>query len=449
MAKTNVPRMSIHTHEGARAQRINPEQQLRRSVMACMLWEKEFYEDGQTIAARIADIIPHVPPVEVACIAAEARKQMKLRHVPLLITREMARLPRHKPYVAHTLSRVIERADELAEFVSLYWRDGKQPLSAQVKRGLASAFTKFNAYQLAKYNRDGAVKLRDVLFLCHAKPKDAAQAETWKKLVDGTLEPPDTWEVALSSGHDKKDTWERMLRENKLGGLALLRNLRNMEQVNVNPWLIAECIASMNTSRILPFRFIAAARYAPQLEPALEGAMLKCLADKPRLEGTTVILVDVSGSMFYPISEKSDMLRTDAACGVAMCGRELCESVDVRTFSNSLVRIPARRGFALRDAIVGSQPNSGTYLGEAVRTIGHEVEYDRLIVITDEQSHDPVPAPKGRGYMINVASNQNGVGYGAWHHIDGWSEAVLNYITEVENGTIPQSETDAEREGAA
>jgi hypothetical protein len=27
---------------------------------------------------------------------------------------------------------------------------------------------KFNAYQLAKYNRDGKVKLRDVLFLTHA-----------------------------------------------------------------------------------------------------------------------------------------------------------------------------------------------------------------------------------------------------------------------------------------
>ena len=39
--------------------------------------------------------------------------------------------------------------------------------------------------------------------------------------------------------------------------------------------------------------------------------------------------------------------------------------------------------------------------------------YDRLIVITDEQSHDSVPAPRGKGYVINVASNRNGVGYGA------------------------------------
>jgi len=48
------------------------------------------------------------------------------------------------------------------------------------------------------------------------------------------------------------------------------------------------------------------------------------------------------------------------------------------------------------------------------------------------QVHSRVPAPKGNGYMINVASAKNGVGYGAWAHIDGWSEAVIEYIRELE-----------------
>jgi hypothetical protein len=34
--------------------------------------------------------------------------------------------------------------------------------------------------------------------------------------------------------------------------------------------------------------------------------------------------------------------------------------------------------------------------------------------------------------MINVASAKNGVGYGAWTHIDGWSEAVIDYIAASE-----------------
>ena len=59
--------------------------------------------------------------------------------------------------------------------------------------------------------------------------------------------------------------------------------------------------------------------------------------------------------------------------------------------------------------------------------------YDRIVVITDEQSADRVPAPTGRGYMVNVASAKNGVGYGRWTHIDGWSEAVIEYIRELES----------------
>jgi hypothetical protein len=43
-----------------------------------------------------------------------------------------------------------------------------------------------------------------------------------------------------------------------------------------------------------------------------------------------------------------------------------------------------------------------------------------------------VRAPSGKGYVINVASNRNGVGYGEWTHIDGWSEAVVDYIASLE-----------------
>ena len=34
--------------------------------------------------------------------------------------------------------------------------------------------------------------------------------------------------------------------------------------------------------------------------------------------------------------------------------------------------------------------------------------------------------------MINVASNKNGVGYGKWTHIDGFSESMLTFMKEFE-----------------
>ena len=205
-----------------------------------------------------------------------------------------------------------------------------------------------------------------------------------------------------------------------------------MREAGVDESLVLAALSEMSTGRVLPFRFLAAARYAPQWEEQLEQAMLKAVASQPNLAGRTLVLVDVSGSMTAPLSRRSEMQRTDAAYGLAVLVREIAEKAAVYSFSDRCVEVPARRGLALRDAIDASQPHNGTYLGKAVEWLNERERYDRLIVITDEQAHDTVPKPKGTGYVINVASYKNGVGYGKWTHIDGWSEAVLEYIRALE-----------------
>jgi 60 kDa SS-A/Ro ribonucleoprotein len=203
-----------------------------------------------------------------------------------------------------------------------------------------------------------------------------------------------------------------------------------MKDAGVDEEAVTHALSAMKTERVLPFRFLAAARYAPQWEEALEQAMYRSVAGREKLAGRTVLLIDTSGSMDAPLARRSEMLRMDAACGLAVLLREVCDAVEVYSFSDKLVRVPSRRGFALRDAIVSSQPHAGTQLGHALSRLREAC--DRIIVITDEQSHDRVPAPHGRGYVINVASARNGVGYGAWTHIDGWSEAVVDYIRSLE-----------------
>lgn len=419
------------TAEGAVASRITSEQALRRSVAACMLFEDNFYESGESIADRIKKLVPLCRPSFVAACAYEARTKMKLRHVPLLLVREMARLPSHRSLVSGILADVIQRADELAEFCAIYWKEKRQPLSKQVKLGLAKAFQKFDEYALAKYNRDGAVKLRDVLFLCHAKPKDEAQAALWKRLVDGKLETPDTWEVALSGGADKASTFIQLMLDKKLGALAFLRNLRNMHESGVDAGLVQAYANEVDIARVLPFRFIAAARAVPQWEHLIEPMMFKACVGRPRFPGHTVLLIDGSASMGQPVSEKSDITRRDAACAVAILLRELCDDVRVIGFSSDPWDIAPRRGFALRDAINAKVIAQSTLLGKAVR-YAQQKPADRIIVITDEQSQDNPPAPNGYGYVVNVANNKNGIGYGPWTHIDGWSESIIDYIQECE-----------------
>lgn len=442
MARTNVKTTAdeVFTHEGGKAvSGLQPIEQLKRSILSCFLWEREFYEDGQSIADRIVAAAEKCKPEDVAALAITARKVHNLRHAPLLLLRVLAKTGAGKPgLVSGTIEQTISRADELAEFLAIYMADKRQPLSGQVKKGLAKAFGKFDEYALAKYDRSGKYRLRDVLFLSHAKPKDATQKALWERLIANELKTPDTWEVALSGGADKKEAFERLLKEGTLGYLALLRNLRNMEQANVDRDLIKTALlARKGAHRVLPFRYVAAARAAPQLEPVIDEALCAAIKDMPSLKGHTGVLVDVSGSMDAKLSGKSDMMRIDAAAALASVIH--ADELTVATFSNQLAIVPPRRGISGVDAVIKSQPHGGTYLGQSVEAlekmaIDSKRRFDRLIVISDEQSHDPVGPPQSkRAYMINVASYQNGVGYrNGWTHIDGFSEGVLKYIHALE-----------------
>jgi hypothetical protein len=430
MRVNTTAKNTAFTHEGAPARPISVEKQLRRTVMSCLLWEDEFYEDGKAIAARIGELAAQVPPATLAALAIEAREIFNLRHVPLRLLEVLSRTGRGDRLVADTVARVIRRADEMGELLAILWKDGRKMVPAQMRKGLARALARFDAYQLAKYDRDVAVKLRDVLRLVRPKPRSEAQSALWKQVKDRTLSTPDTWETALSGGADKKATFERLLREGKLGYLALLRNLRNMQAAGVDTDLIRDAmLARKGAGRVLPFRLVAAARAVPQFEALLDQALVAAIGEMPALPGKTTVLVDVSGSMSSRVSRKSDMIRMDAAATLASI---IPGEVRVFTFSNVTVEVPPRRGMAGVETIIRSQPHGGTYLGAAVKK-ANTIKHDRLIVITDEQSHDPVPDPVVRhAYMINTASAKNGVGYGRWIHIDGFSESVLRFVHEVE-----------------
>lgn len=435
MARLNVShKNTLTTHEGASAfPHLKPMQQLRRLVLSCLLWENEFYVDGKTIADQIETCAQMVSPTDLMELAIEARHIHNLRHVPLLLLDVLSMTG--PKYTAETTMAVVSRADELSELLAVHWRHGRKCVPRQMRKGLAKAFTKFDEYQLAKYDRDNAVKLRDVLRIARPKPANGAQSALWKRVKDRTLKTPDTWEVALSGGADKKNTFERLISEGNLGYFALLRNLRNMAQAGVDTKMVnaAICARGHGAKNILPFRYVAAARAAPQFEPALDFALREAINELPVYEGKTAILVDVSGSMDWALSDKSDLKRIDAA---AALGSIIPGDIRLFTFSDMVVEVPPRRGMAGVDAIVNSQPHQGTQLGAAVTWVNSNVPHDRMIVITDEQSHDHVPTNVKNSYMINVASNQNGVGYGSWKHIDGFSEGVLRFIYEIEKEEV-------------
>ncbi len=436
----------MFTHEGAKADILTIEEQLRRSVLNCLLWDNTFYENGVDIKDRITSLSKECDPKFLSYLAIEARLKYKLRSVPLLLAKELA--TRGGNVVSYTLEKIINRPDEITKFMSLYWENGKTSISNQVKKGLSKSFNKFNEYQLSKWNMNKDISLRDIMFLVHAKPIDEYHELLFNKLADNKLETPETWEVGLSkctNDIEKKEIWENLLKQNKLGALALLKNIRGMQNVNVNINLIKEAFEKINVERVLPHRFVTAYRFIDkELLPYLQKAMLKCIENKQKLSGKTVLLVDVSGSMESKQSSKSDLSRLDIGIGLSILLKNLCEDIKIYSFSNDLVYVRTKNlnGFELYDKISKSQHNSGTYLGKSLYEAQLEnVDCDRIIVITDEQSHDDLKRTDFRKntYIMNIAPYKNGISFDDQDNIfriNGFSENVVDFIFEYEKPLI-------------
>lgn len=425
---------------------------LRRAVMGCLLWENLFYESGESGAENIRSLVRQVPLEVASQVAIEARHFQKLRHVPLFIVREMARHPdlSSKPsLVSSTLESVIQRADELAEFLALYWEDGKQPLSKQVKLGLKRAFGKFEEYHFAKYDRDEGVKIRDALFLSHAKP-DQERQELYKKIAERSLAIPNTWENRLSGGEDPKAVFTDMIESNTLGALAFLRNLRKMEESGVSKKTILKGFSQVKSKWLLPINYMSAAKYAPRYEKEIEELMLSGFSQIRKLPGHTVFVVDVSGSMGSNISGKSEFSRLDVACAMAMMAEATCESVSIYATAGSdssrvhqTKLIPARRGFGMMDAIKSADRSlggGGIFTRQCLEFIEpKESDADRIIIFSDSQDCDlperRTPRPFGKyNYIVDVSAHAHGVNYdGVWTaEIAGWSDHFLTYIANLE-----------------
>lgn len=425
---------------------------LRRLVLACMLWEDNAYVDGVKTAEQIADLIPKCDAKQVADLVVETRQNQKLRHIPLFMIVEMLKYADHKKYVANIIPQVCTRVDMMTDLLALYWSENaNKPIPAQLKKGLAKAFVKFDEYNFAKYNRDNVVKLRDVMFLCHPKPVDEAQAEVFKRIASNTLQTPDTWEVALSSGANKKDTWTRLVKEGKLGGLAMLRNIRNMKDSGVDKSVIVYGLNTIKSAMLLPLDFMKTNTVNPEFSREIEDVMLRSYENLPKLTGRTLIIVDVSGSMGSNISGKSDFTRKDAAKAMAMLAVSTCESYEIVCTAGSdskgegaheHIKYPMK-GFGLFNQIDNTNSRiggGGIFTRQCLEWCKKNIEgdFDRIIVFSDSQDCDkinPIAKPYGKNnYIIDVSSHKRGINYkGVWTgEISGWSEKFLNFIAASE-----------------
>ena len=439
-------------------------QYLRRAVLANLLWENIAYMDGQSITDEIKRLIPLCDPKQVANLAIEARVMQKLRHTPLFLAVEMCKHDATRPYVKDVLPQIITRADMLTDFMALYWADGKCPICNSAKKGLREAFHNFKEYHFAKYDRHSEIMIRDVMFMVRPKPQNTLEEELYKKIADRTLKTPETWEVLLSVAHtddEKSAVWTKLITEGKIGGKAMLMNIRNMQNAGVPRPIIVQGLKELKGAMLLPLDFLKAMRESTGFEREIEDAMLKTYENMPKLPGKTLFIVDVSGSMGSITSSGSKFSRLDQAASMAMLAANQCEDFELvctagsdskLTEAQTWIKYPSK-GFGLFKEIQQSRNIVGgggifTYqcLEKLRKELGNKIhDYARIIVFSDSQdidvsssyskNHDKKPRPFGKyNYICDVSAHTRGVAYkGVWTaDISGWSEHFLTYIAAFE-----------------
>lgn len=421
------------TYENAIASNISYEEQLRRTVMAAILWEDNFYEDGITVSNRIKDLIGKVDKETALNILFEAKFENKLRHIPLFMIVHMLK---YNYICSEDIVKVITRADDILELLSLYINENGRKLNNQLKKALSKALNKFDEYHFSKYTRkSNKIKFGDVIKLVHPKPSSKEQSDLWKRIIENKLKSPDTWEVNLSTKtDDTKTVFTRLIKENKLGDLAFLRNLRLMLINGVDEELIRNEIVNRKWDKILPHQFIIAYNKTISFKEELELSLFKSLSGFKKIPGKTAILVDKSLSMGSTLSKNSEITRYSVACGLSIMSKEVCEDADVFTFNDRLCYvIKKHRGFDLLQAL--GAPKGGTCLGKAIKDLSKHGHYDNIIIVTDEQSEDTPDfnAVNAKNvFIVNVGVYDKGISYENEKvvHINGWSENTVTYITK-------------------
>jgi hypothetical protein len=77
---------------------------------------------------------------------------------------------------------IIERPDDMSDFMDRYWSEGHVPIAKQVKLAFQDAFRRFAVDELRRYdNANPRVKVRDVMFMVRPRPRDRQQADDWRE----------------------------------------------------------------------------------------------------------------------------------------------------------------------------------------------------------------------------------------------------------------------------
>lgn len=329
----------------------------------------------------------------------------------------------------------IFRPDDMIEILSIFSSLNKVKLTNSMKKGFASAIEKMDTYTLFKYKKS----IIDVSNLVRPSSKlSKSTIEVDKKtykaidaLMKGLQVSADTWEVAQSgAGQEvakavregklskakaeevlkeaKADNWEGLLKDNRLGILAAVRNIRNILQNPRKDIIDMLCELLENSTKIrqgkvMPYQLDLAVevlnsefntpnsrRIVQSLEKGYELAVPNL---KELLPGDNLVIVDCSGSMSTSIRDSKNIHNTYRS---TCCDKAALIAATIAKATNSdIIRFgsmaewcsynPNNSVFSLAKSI-SNHSMGGTNLARAFELITRENKvYDRIFILSDNE----------------------------------------------------------------
>lgn len=447
---------------GAPAYSMDAKSKLVTQILTSFFNESKYYGDNSAEMQETIKAVIAKEPQFVSNLAVFARRVFNMRSVSHVLTAYLAHEASGKPYVRSTIDGVVLRGDDLTEIMAFYLQTFGKPIPNSLRRAIADKLVSFDEYTLAKYKGDNkSVKMRDLICLCRPRPQNSKQEDLFKRCIENRLETPLTWESELSANGNTAETWEKLINSGKVGYMALLRNLRNI--IKANPCNIQQVYdiiqdpERVRKSKQLPFRFYSAYNAVSDIAGSkvfdvLENAFESSVENMPRLPGTTVIAVDISGSMGSPVSSNSEVKCYEIAMLLGLLANRICENSYFYTFNNRLIKQAVSSKCNILETVRFASCGGGTNMSLPFqKMIDDKINADRIIVVSDSMNNggifDDRPTQHYADEYRRMSGNDiwvHGIdlhGYGTQQFhgkktniIAGWSEKVLDFILLAEQG---------------
>lgn len=408
----NKSKNMIENYEHGNSYKKNPLENWMNNIFSNKLDDK-FYESStmqiENFIKLTEEVLNEYGPTFVAKCAMFSRNELGLRSVAQLVAAMLngQSFERKRDFY----KAFCHRPDDMSEiFAAVDMLGGKR--SHAMIRGFADYMSGLSEYSVMKYQMKGKrYNMYDLINIIHPKHSNGVIDD----YMNGKLEAADTWEVNISTG---QDSWKNMVEGNRLGYLALIRNLNNILAEDVDDeWvkrnLVDQLIneVSIKKSLVFPYQIYTAYRNLKvqnfAVITALDTAFRIACGNMPKLDGNSVIMLDVSGSMDDRYGDKSSLtIKEVGACyAAALYINGNCDFIKFGNRAKSATFKKACGPFqVIREMCENDNCGYGTDITPAFGLI-NDKKYDRIFVVSDMQVMEEQNRFWGWGNSVDGMSN--------------------------------------------